>query len=362
MTGIKYDAGKPLPDLVLGDFMAALEQAVFAGTFGAAKYEPKNFQQLENGETRYAEAAFRHYIARKKGELHDIESGEFHHAHELWCRIAELYFWLIANQGREFEKAISRSDGLYHHPSLDEFDQPWASEPFWYSEHDARQIVWALAQEQKGELDIHVTVREIKDYEDLVEVPVVDLHFSTQAECDDFVKRVSSMLRDETGPCYLYNFLNDDYYAGNNSWSRDTQYAIVYERPVPGLLSEMPNTMFVDVKVDVWPDQADDDRVFISYFDKWLSGYTEFGISEYATDALKAVGIHRHCAEKFIAEHPDLPLKLQEDIWHVQAESGDFYQGDGIWTDLVEEAASWTKGEAAERLRCLDTKTRLVAA
>ncbi len=43
--GIKHDAGKILPDLVLGDFMPALELAVFAGTFGAMKYAKKKLSQ-----------------------------------------------------------------------------------------------------------------------------------------------------------------------------------------------------------------------------------------------------------------------------------------------------------------------------
>ncbi len=159
--GIKFDGDKPRPDLVLGDFMPALEHAVFIGTFGAAKYAARNFQTLEGGEERYAEAHMRHYIARKKGELFDSESGELHLGHEIWDKIAELYFWLKENGHRTWEKAVrSKSTGLYYGPLENELGSCWQDEPYWWDAENARKIVWRLAAEQKGELDIRVEVRE----------------------------------------------------------------------------------------------------------------------------------------------------------------------------------------------------------
>ena len=348
MTGLKYDHGKPLPDLVLGDFMAALEQPVFAGTFGAFKYEPKNFQKLEDGERRYAEAQFRHYMKRKKGELFDTESGELHAAHELWCKIAELYFWLIENEHRTWQKSISRSDGLFHHPTLDEFGCDWQREPFWYDEEDARKIIWALAAEQKGELDIHVNVREVA-----IAAPEPDLYIFEEIE--------------DEPELYLYNFLNDDYYIGNNAWEALTTRAIRYAKPVPGLLEEMPNTMFVEVKVDDWPDQADDDTVFIMLADKFLSGVGT-NESEFNIDPMKAVGVHRGCAADFLAKpvNAGMRLAIHEDIWFVVAESDDYYMGNGAWVDQEFAAKVWTKKEACDHLRYLNqysnTNPRLVAA
>lgn len=303
MTGIKYDGNKALPDLVLGDFMIALEQAVFAGTFGAFKYEPKNFQQLEGGEQRYAEAAFRHYMARKKGEEFDSESGELHDAHELWCRIATLYFKL-RDDTRVFEKAISRADGKYLG-----YDLEWHESPTWWEEVPARQAIWRLAGEQKGELDLQVIVREVP----------------TTFEAEVFTADID--------PQQL----------------ADIVHMIFNKKPEPDY----------EARDELDPQQG----VYVRYFDKWLSGYSGSGISEYHADPGKAVRLHQGCAEKFIAEHPDLPMEIQMDIWFVRSESGDFYQGDGVWTDMQIDANAWTKKEAAVHIEYLNkfsnTKPRI---
>lgn len=236
--GVKYDTGKPLPDLVLGDFMIALEQAVFAGTFGAFKYEPKNFQKLENGEQRYAEAALRHYMARKKGDEFDSESGELHDAHELWCHIARLYFKLRDDK-RVFQKAVTRkSTGQYYHPFPDQFGNPWSDEPFWFNEADARQVVWALAKEEKGELDILVKVREIQ--------PVT----ITQIQPGD---RVTA----HPPRWVVYNYDTNKYWSADG-WTSDIEQAWEYEEKTEAVLytfQEYGNIGFVNrVTIDVRTD------------------------------------------------------------------------------------------------------------
>lgn len=151
MEAVKHDKGKPRPDLVLGDFMPALEHVVFVGTFGCHKYAARNFQALPNGEERYAEAAMRHYMLRRaRGEIFDRETGEYHLAHEIWDKIAELYFYLKERPHAEYEATIrSRGSDLYYHPAGD-----WAREPFWFSEEEARQVIWHLASEGVRDLDV----------------------------------------------------------------------------------------------------------------------------------------------------------------------------------------------------------------
>lgn len=320
MTGIKYDHGKALPDLVLGDFMIALEQAVFAGTFGAFKYEPKNFQKLENGEQRYAEAAFRHYMARKKGDEFDPESGELHDAHELWCHIARLYFKLREDR-RVFEKAITRSDGLYHHPTLDEFGNTWQQFPFWYSTTDARKIIWALAAEQKGELDIKVEVREVTKK---FQVPVFDLHFENRLEAEDFISMLESLKPDpntffakhgrhknmgeedyDGPPLHWYNYFDDTYYIGNGAWDRDSTNAQVYDKPVPGLLEEVPGTMFAEVKHEPYVIH-DEVLGFVAGISR------EAGVLAWSHDLSDASRFHKDCARQWIEDHPSVTISMRK--------------------------------------------------
>jgi hypothetical protein len=96
--GAKADAGKQRPDLVLGDFANALQAVVAIGTFGARKYTDHGWLSVPNGERRYADAAFRHYLARQTGELNDPESGYYHLAHQAWNVLAELELFLRYKQ------------------------------------------------------------------------------------------------------------------------------------------------------------------------------------------------------------------------------------------------------------------------
>lgn len=69
-----------------------IEKLVEVYHFGAQKYEPNTWQELDDGENRYRGALFRHLVAHGKGELHDPESGLLHAAHLAWNAIAILYF------------------------------------------------------------------------------------------------------------------------------------------------------------------------------------------------------------------------------------------------------------------------------
>ena len=89
-AGAKLDAGKLLPELVLGAFPRALEQVVKVGTQGAEKYTPNGWLAVPNGEQRYLNAAGRHRSERHKGYDLDNDSKQLHLAHEAWNLLAAL--------------------------------------------------------------------------------------------------------------------------------------------------------------------------------------------------------------------------------------------------------------------------------
>ena len=62
--GAKLDAGKLRAGLVLGDFSRALRAVCAVGTFGANKYTDHGWLSVADGSNRYADAFFRHYLAR----------------------------------------------------------------------------------------------------------------------------------------------------------------------------------------------------------------------------------------------------------------------------------------------------------
>lgn len=79
-AGKKYDAGKDRWDLLP---LGPVEDVVKILTFGAKKYEPNSWQQLEDAENRYFAAALRHLAAWRRGEKTDPESGLPHLAHAM---------------------------------------------------------------------------------------------------------------------------------------------------------------------------------------------------------------------------------------------------------------------------------------
>lgn len=300
-SGVKYDEGKPRPDLVLGDFMIALEHPVFVGTFGAYKYEARNFHTLEGGEERYAEAGMRHYMERKKGaitgdikHLFDAESGELHIAHEIWDKVAELFFWLKENGHRRFQKAVSSEINgarLYYHPVEDDFGSHWDEEPFWYNEADARQIIWHLAREQKGELDILVKVREIPAQA----TPRVPTH----EELVDLFRPHQSVAREYVVQNSVDEYLMDEF---KMIWTLD-------------------------------PDLAT--RMSRDCADKHVAGMP------------KGTGFVRPWP--VVGARETLPLG-----YAIQSVSGDFWGGDAGWVDSIEDAMCLTDMEHVSEIMAKD--------
>lgn len=98
--GAKLDAGKNRLGLVLGGFSRALEAVGHVGTFGAQKYSPNGWKQVENGRERYEDALMRHYLASKT-ESHDPQTGLSHLAHLAWNALAVLELELRDTAERE---------------------------------------------------------------------------------------------------------------------------------------------------------------------------------------------------------------------------------------------------------------------
>lgn len=92
--GTKHDAEKPRWLLLPWE---QLEEVVKVLTFGAKKYKPYNWQQVENGQERYLNAALRHIAAIGKSEHTDPETGLSHYAHAI-CSLL-FAFWHSATGG-----------------------------------------------------------------------------------------------------------------------------------------------------------------------------------------------------------------------------------------------------------------------
>jgi hypothetical protein len=80
--GRKYDTGKPDYTLLPWD---AVEEVVRVLDFGAKKYARDNWKHVDNAETRYLAAAFRHLAAYARGERCDPETSISHLAHAACC-------------------------------------------------------------------------------------------------------------------------------------------------------------------------------------------------------------------------------------------------------------------------------------
>jgi hypothetical protein len=82
MEGRKYDQEKPRYDLVPWECMDDVAKVL---AFGSIKYEPDNWMKVKGARWRYLAAAFRHLVARARGEINDPETGLTHIAHCICC-------------------------------------------------------------------------------------------------------------------------------------------------------------------------------------------------------------------------------------------------------------------------------------
>jgi hypothetical protein len=86
--GLKERSNKIMLELVLPETIEALGEVL---TYGAQKYKPNSWQNVDSPiDTHYA-ALFRHLLAWRKGELDDDESGFSHMKHVLTNAMFLLY-------------------------------------------------------------------------------------------------------------------------------------------------------------------------------------------------------------------------------------------------------------------------------
>lgn len=78
--GLKFDEGKLLFSLVPPEVIKLLTHVL---TFGAKKYKPDNWKNVEPFQERYQNAMMRHENARLQGEIFDPETGILTIGHEL---------------------------------------------------------------------------------------------------------------------------------------------------------------------------------------------------------------------------------------------------------------------------------------
>jgi hypothetical protein len=90
VSGVKNDAGKYRPGLVLGGFANALLAVSVVGTDGAKKYTDGGWKIVPNGEARYVDAALRHLLDDLRGYKVDSDSGSLHLAHAAWNLLAVI--------------------------------------------------------------------------------------------------------------------------------------------------------------------------------------------------------------------------------------------------------------------------------
>lgn len=81
LGGIKYDSGKPRYDLLPPEL---LEEAAKVLTFGAQKYEPRNWEAGMDWSRPFA-AMMRHLWAWWRGQDKDPETGFSHLSHAVCC-------------------------------------------------------------------------------------------------------------------------------------------------------------------------------------------------------------------------------------------------------------------------------------
>lgn len=76
--GNKADSGKNRLDLIEPEFIEGVGATL---TYGAEKYGPNNWQNVEDAVDRYYAATLRHLMAWRRGEKKDSESNIHHLLH-----------------------------------------------------------------------------------------------------------------------------------------------------------------------------------------------------------------------------------------------------------------------------------------
>jgi hypothetical protein len=96
--GAKLDAGKVQPRLIIEGMARAIWAVAEVATFGAIKYTPGGWVEVDNGQDRYADAGYRHVLKRAMGETVDPDSELAHLAHEAWNALAKLDLYIRSKE------------------------------------------------------------------------------------------------------------------------------------------------------------------------------------------------------------------------------------------------------------------------
>ena len=110
MTGKKYDKHKIRFDLLEPRFIYAMAEVM---TYGAHKYAPNNWQEVDDFSDRYTAALHRHLNAWQRGEECDQESG-LQHLAQIAIN-AMFLFWEEMNEDtnvRRFKSNPVTGDGI----------------------------------------------------------------------------------------------------------------------------------------------------------------------------------------------------------------------------------------------------------
>ena len=83
--GQKFDEGKPQARLFFEGLPLALQQVMLVMSEAVMKkgYIPHSWNTVPNAQERYADAKYRHMLARIRGEQVDSDFGLRHRAHEI---------------------------------------------------------------------------------------------------------------------------------------------------------------------------------------------------------------------------------------------------------------------------------------
>ena len=112
--GLKYDSAKPKMNLLPPKALIEVGKVL---TFGAEKYGPENWKELEDLQNRYTAGALRHIFAHMDGEKLDPETGLSHMAHALCCLLFKLEIEL---ENGKSEKEESRETDSTEHTARDQ--------------------------------------------------------------------------------------------------------------------------------------------------------------------------------------------------------------------------------------------------
>ena len=114
MDGIKHDSKKPKMNLLPPKAIVEVAKVL---TFGAQKYGPENWKELEDLQNRYLAGALRHIFAHMDGEQLDPETGLSHMAHALCCLLFKLEIEL---ENAKIEEEEPRESDEQQHQTRDQ--------------------------------------------------------------------------------------------------------------------------------------------------------------------------------------------------------------------------------------------------